>query len=88
MATIDIRDEKAESIECIKFADYDPLEVFDHNADQIRRLADNVFIEVSTDTDNRFLFIRSKEDAQNLIKGLQKAIELDWWQDKPIGVAK
>lgn len=24
--------------------------------------------------------IRSKEDAENLIKALQKAIELNWWE--------
>ena len=25
--------------------------------------------------------IESKQDAQNLIKALQKAIELNWWQE-------
>lgn len=72
---IDIREKEADKIERIIFADPVSLDsgyVLNLNFDP-----NGLTVIESEDS---FVFIDSKEDALNLIKALQKAIELGNWE--------
>lgn len=71
MSVIDIRKDAIISIRAIKFA-----EVSDDGAYQISK-----FEDVCIEDEATCLTIKTKEDAENLIKALQKAIELNWWEE-------
>lgn len=72
MITIDIRKQCNEETRRIRFSDSSgSIE----NAELLQRYIDVVGIN----SEDREIFLTSKEDAENLIKALQKAIELGWW---------
>jgi hypothetical protein len=73
MSTIDVRGE-LENVSEIRFADKDS---YDYCPDVIRGGGARQTTLVETDSD-RELVIRNKEHAENLIKALNKAIELGW----------
>lgn len=74
MATIDIRDGMDVEINFIKFSDKE-------NYEDAAYLKKGSFVSIHTHEDSSEpVFIDSKADAQNLIKALQKAIELGWWK--------
>lgn len=75
MATIDIRDVTDAEIDVIKFSDVKGNE-------DVCFLKKNTFVSIETAEENDWnYYIDSKEDAQNLIKALEKAIELGWWSE-------
>jgi len=74
MATIDIRDGLEVEIDVIKFSDV-------KNFEDVCCLKKTSFVAIHTHEESTEpVFIDSKKDAQNLIKALQKAIELGWWK--------
>ena len=73
MASIDIRVNGEENITKIEFSDSMGVGV---NAYFLDACGGN---GVTIDDDDTCVNIASKEDAQNLIKALEKAIELGWW---------
>ena len=75
MATIDIRDGMDAEIDTIKFSDKE-------NSEDAAYLRKGSFVSISTyyEEDTGPVFIDSETDAKNLIKALQKAIELGWWK--------
>jgi len=73
MSTIDVRGDLTNVSE-IRFADKD---AFDYCPDVIRGGERRQTLLVETDSD-RELVIKDKEHAENLIKALNKAIELGW----------
>ena len=74
MATIDIRDGMDVEIDVIKFSDVETFE-------DVCYLKKTSFVAIHTNAEGiEPVFIDSKADAQNLIKALQKAIELGWWK--------
>lgn len=74
MATIDIRDGMDAEVDKIKFSDKE-------NHEDAAYLKKHSFVSIHTYEDSiEPVFIDSKADAQNLIKALQKAIELGWWK--------
>ena len=79
MSTIDIREETKEEINAIVFADdYYNNKEGDEQANVIVRdyTADQKFIKIMDTWE--CVIINSKEHAENLIKALNKAIELGW----------
>lgn len=72
MATIDIRKQKESIIDTIMFADETALA-----ATQLVKATGYAFLSSEYCKAND---IATKQDAQNLIKALQKAIELGWWK--------
>lgn len=73
---IDIRSENAEQVQIIRFDDYDENY---YNAAYLLNSYNQVKICHNSDYSEKQLSLLSKESAENLIKALQKAIELDWW---------
>ena len=81
MSMIDIRQVEDSLINRIQFADaFNSIE-----SDSISKNEGGVFIESD---EYECMKLATKQDAENLIKALQKAIELGWWQDKPAGVSE
>lgn len=74
MATIDIRGGMDVEIDVIKFSDKES-----HEDLCLLKKALFVSIEAAESGDWTY-FIDSETDAKNLIKALQKAIELGWWK--------
>lgn len=73
MITIDISKQCNKETRLIRFSDSSgSIE----NAELLRRYIDVVGIN----SEYLEIFLTSKEDAENLIKALQKAIELGWWK--------
>lgn len=72
MARIDIRNESQEEVNEIVFADFNSS----NYACIITNSGSNTFIE----GEDSSVVIPSKEHAQNLIKSLNKAIELGWFE--------
>lgn len=69
---IDIRGKVNDfEIKKIIFSDYS-----DFNCYNLEKGSERVTIESGTD----YIYIQDKESAENLIKALQKAIELNWWK--------
>ena len=74
MATIDIREGMDVEIDTIKFSDAE-------NFEDACYLMKRSFVSINTyEESTEPVFIDSKKDAENLIKALQKAIELGWWK--------
>ena len=71
MTTIDIRKE-GQKATSIRFADF----TLRDNVVKLSVFQGSVYIN----TDIGSSRISSEEDAENLIKALQKAIELGWWK--------
>lgn len=69
---IDIRKEDIQEIDKIIFAEF----IKNDNAMVLKKVK-----KVWILSEMNEVSIESKQDAQNLIKALQKAIELNWWQD-------
>lgn len=69
---IDIRKECMSEIDKIIFAEF----IKNSNAMILRKVKS---IWITSETSE--VSIASKEDAENLIKALQKAIELNWWKE-------
>lgn len=78
MSEIDVRVTKEAPIEYIRFADENP---YNYTATRIKKgnrdTPDGVSIE-EDDGGEGDVAIHSKEHGENLIKALQKAIELGW----------
>lgn len=75
MAMIDIRNIEQSEITKIEFADESERY---HNAQFLVKGLDGA-VEIESLDVEAGITIASEEDAQNLIKALQKAIELGWW---------
>jgi len=82
MRSIDIRTSKEEVVTIIKFADGDDYE----SVVELQLIPENdcVYLNSSGEARQRDgectnVVLDSKEDAQNLIKALESAIELGWW---------
>lgn len=74
MATIDIRDGLEVEIDTIKFSDKE-------NYEDAAFLKKGSFVSVEAAESGDWTYcIATETDAQNLIKALQKAIELGWWK--------
>lgn len=73
MATLDIRDGMDTGIKFIKFSDKE-------NESDGCKLRKGRFVSIDTELDDNCVFIDTLEDAKNLIKALEKAIELGWWK--------
>lgn len=73
MTVVDVRSVAEESIDTIRFAEKSG---FDYYPDIIKRDGQRVVL-VETDM-SRELALRDKNHASNLIKALEKAIELGW----------
>ena len=76
MSEIDIRNNKPPVITKIVFADEDDAFT---KATNLKLMASSVAIEEDNGCDNVDVRVRSVEHAENLIKALQKAIELNWF---------
>ena len=74
MASIDIRVNSKEEITNIEFADS-----MENNAYILTKYTGYAGIQI--ENEDFGVEISSKEDAQNLIKALEKAIELGWWKE-------
>lgn len=74
MATIDIRDISEDAIDEIRVRDKDRCIL---SVELIERAGNYVNVYDSDGSDR--LTIHSEEHANNLIKGIQKAIELGWF---------
>lgn len=79
MSEIDIRETSKQSIGRIRFADSE-TEGGDgfSQADVMRFDEDAENVEIMESSNGDFVRINSKEHALNLIKALEKAIELEW----------
>lgn len=75
MTTIDIRNVCEQQIEEIQFADEGDY----YNVQFLIREDENNNVTIKANHAEP-LVIESKEDAENLIKALQKAMELGWWK--------
>ena len=81
MAIIDIRDDD-NGTDIIKFSD-----AIGSRAVELQKSCGDVYINSYDEiTDHRqggghYVIINSKTDAENLIKAIQKAIELGWWNE-------
>ena len=77
MSTTDIRAANPEEVSAILFSD----QTNDSDGCILRK---RTFVSIETDClreeGDSAVFIDSKEDAENLIKALEKAIELGWWK--------
>jgi hypothetical protein len=74
MATIDIRDEMDAEIDVIKFSDKE-------NHEDLCLLKKTSFVSIEVAESGGWTYcIDTETDAENLIKALQKAIELGWWK--------
>ena len=71
MTTIDIRKQKAPSVDAIIFADTAAFAATKLAKDRGYVFLASEYTEAS--------YIATKQDAQNLIKALHKAINLGWW---------
>ena len=74
MSNFDVRGDLFEEIKVITFAD----ESTDAGTTQGYMLTRNIDLVKIKDDQEDFVYITSKEHALNLIKALQKAIELKW----------
>ena len=70
MTSIDIRGEVKDFVDQIYFSDKRYSSAY---------LISKTSAGVSIDTAIKSVYVETKEDAQNLIKALGKAIELGWW---------
>lgn len=73
MATIDIRN--GANIDKIQFA----TSAHDYYYGILLERSCNMFVGILDEDGDYCGKIKTKEDAENLIKALQKAIELGWW---------
>lgn len=84
MSMIDIRDSSGEEINIIKFSDTN-IDIY--SISELQLYNDCVYINSYQEVTNGrkatspYLSVCSKQDAENLIKAIQKAIELEWWED-------
>ena len=76
MATIDIRNTSEDAIDTITFASASSVSYI---CGKLVKGGNDVEVQDPED-DYRSLVIESKEDAENMIKALQKAIELGWFK--------
>ena len=75
MSTLDIRDVEDIEINIIKFSDKT-------NGEDACYLKKHDFVSIIPYLDDENLvFIDTELDAKNLIKALEKAIELRWWSE-------
>ena len=72
MATIDVRDEADAAVDVIKFSDSYATHIFGEGIGE-----EGSFVMLYDDNDD-YVVINDKEHALNLIKALNKAIELGW----------
>jgi len=80
MSIIDVRNGPIESITEIKFADYDDQYGY-HQASHITRhidYDDNSTVRLIEGAGGDYIRVNSQAHAQDLIKALEKAIELGW----------
>jgi hypothetical protein len=80
MATIDIRNEQLGKVNKIVFANDSGLSGSNWAVDLSLIEGDNFFrsyIRISVESDNNSVGLR-RDDVENLIKALQKAVELGW----------
>lgn len=82
MRSIDVRSAKEEAVTIIKFADGEECD----SVVELQFIPENVCVYLNSTREARQrdggcanVILDSKEDAQNLIKALRKAIELGWW---------
>lgn len=83
MSIIDIRKEEQEPVSVIIFAEGDEnksaaVEIENHGICYSVSINSSGEANAGRRGDGKYLFIDSKEDALNLIKALEKAIELGW----------
>ena len=76
MSKFDVRDSIPDEIDVIIFADSHSSYSI---ADRLEKHTGKSVISITDEQDDS-VYIGSKEDALNLIKALNKAIELDWFK--------
>lgn len=86
MSTLDIRSAEVDSVDNIVFADQ-PIHGYTVSTLLAKWYENKIAIAEEPvnedfDTDGDFVLIGSEKDALNLIKALQKAIELSWFKEE------
>lgn len=81
MAKIDIRENEDLKITQIQFADPASKHRSGYYGIILEQCEGGDFVAIADEDADWCGKIKSKRDAENLIKALQKAIELNWWKE-------